>query len=135
VREGATLVVNCKWSFEQLEAYFPSDLKKKIAEKRVRLLTVDATAASEGAGCTPEMLLAALFWPLGLGPTAEIPDGLRYAVKGDLKTLAKTASVLEYPTADWAAAPTDRSGASKRVFGPLRAARKVMDTGAIDQYV
>ena len=80
VRVGATFVVNCRWSAAQLEAYLPTELKRSIASKRVRLLAIDATALSAHSGCTPEALLTALFWPLCHGLEAEVPERLREVV-------------------------------------------------------
>lgn len=134
-RKGATLVVNCRWSFPQLEAYFPAELKRTIAEKNIRLLTIDATTASRDAGCTPELLLSTLFWPLCLGTNVDIPDGLRKLVKCDVSALARTAvaSTMEYPVSDWAELESAFATTTKRVFGPLQPPRRAMDTTAIDQ--
>ena len=52
LQEGGVLLLNSAWSAEDMETALPSELRRKIAEKKIRLYNLDAfkIAASHGLG-------------------------------------------------------------------------------------
>lgn len=52
LKEGGVLLLNSSWTAEEMTEVFPADLRRKIAEKKVRLYNLDAfkIAANHGLG-------------------------------------------------------------------------------------
>jgi len=66
LKEGGTFVLNCKWNKEELDANLPANLKKYIADKKVKLYTIDATdiAVEIGLGNRINMIMQSAFFKL-----------------------------------------------------------------------
>jgi sulfite reductase (NADPH) flavoprotein alpha-component len=50
VKKGATVLLNCPWDAKALEKEMPGTLKKKIADYKIQLFTVDASKVASDAG-------------------------------------------------------------------------------------
>ncbi|MCL2852097.1 MAG: pyruvate:ferredoxin (flavodoxin) oxidoreductase [Defluviitaleaceae bacterium] len=66
IKKGGTFLLNTLWTPEELEANLPADIKKQIAEKGVKLYTINATdiAKELGLGGRVNTVLQAAFFKI-----------------------------------------------------------------------
>ena len=66
VKPGGTLLLNCPWTQEQLEAHLPAHAKRAIALKGLKLYTIDAVRIADelGLGTHFNMVLQSAFFHL-----------------------------------------------------------------------
>ncbi len=86
VKEGGTLLINCPWTGEELEAHLPAAAKRVIAERGIRLFTIDAAgiAGKLGLGGHFNMVLQSAFFHLM--PVIPVEDAVRYMKEAATKT-------------------------------------------------
>ena len=86
VKEGGTLLINCPWTGEELEAHLPSAAKRVIAKRGIRLFTIDAAgiAGKLGLGGHFNMVLQSAFFHLM--PVIPVEDAVRYMKEAATKT-------------------------------------------------
>ena len=86
VKPGGTLLINCPWTDHELEAHIPARTKREIANKGIRLYTIDAgkIAGELGLGGHFNMVLQAAFFKLM--PVIPLEDAVRYMKEAATKT-------------------------------------------------
>ena len=86
VKPGGTLLVNCPWSGEELDAHFPPSAKREIAKRKIRLYTIDATKIAQelGLGGHFNMVLQAAFFKLM--PVIPVEEAVGYMKAAAEKT-------------------------------------------------
>lgn len=89
---GGTLLLNCGWTSEELDLHIPAAVRRQIAEKDIRLFTIDANQIAQNLGLgshTNTVLQAAFFALMEVIPTAQALDLIKeatrktYFAKGD----------------------------------------------------
>ena len=84
IKPGGTLLLNCGWSPEELDVQLPAKVRRQIAEKRIRLVTLDATAIAHELGLgnyTNTLLQAAFFAVSGIVPVETALEEMRTAIR------------------------------------------------------
>lgn len=64
LKEGGTFLLNCPWDVDNLDHYIPAKMKKDLADKKARLVVIDAIGLARMAGLgnrTNTILQAAFF--------------------------------------------------------------------------
>ena len=86
VKPGGTLLINCPWNMAELEKHIPANAKREIANKDIRLYTIDATkiARDLGLGGHFNMVLQSAFF--NLMPVIPVEDSVRYMKAAAEKT-------------------------------------------------
>ena len=101
--ESGTLLLNCTWSADELEANLPKHVRRQIAEKKIRLYTINANkiAMELGLGShTNTILQAAFFALMEVIPTEEALELVKaatrktYFTKGD-DVIAKNIAAID----------------------------------------
>ncbi|MFW5488126.1 MAG: pyruvate:ferredoxin (flavodoxin) oxidoreductase [Desulfovibrio sp.] len=66
IKDGGVFVLNCPWTVDQMESELPAAMRRVLAEKNIRLYTVDAVkiAASVGLGGRINMIMQTAFFKL-----------------------------------------------------------------------
>ena len=66
VKKGGKLLLNCTWSKEELNTELPASVRRLIAERNVRLYTINATAIAQelGLGSHTNTVLQAAFFKI-----------------------------------------------------------------------
>ena len=83
MKEGATLLLNCTWSDEELETELCAQVKRDIYEKNIKLYTINATKIGAELGLgnhTNTILQAAFFSLMEVIPKAQAIDEMKKAV-------------------------------------------------------
>ena len=93
VKPGGTFLLNCAWKDEELDHYLPAEVKRYIAENRIRFYTCDAVSIAQkiglGARRTNSVLQAAFFKLAEIIPIEEATEYMKamidrsYRKKGD----------------------------------------------------
>ena len=84
IKDGGTFVLNCPWSAEELEKELPGDMKKAIADKKLKFYTIDAVALAGkvGLGGRINMIMQTAFFKLAdVIPVDEAISFLKAAIK------------------------------------------------------
>ncbi len=86
IKPGGTLLLNCPWSAEELEAHLPAAARRTIAERKIRVFTIDAVkiAGELGLGSHFNMVLQSAFFHLM--PVIPEEDAIRYMKDAAAKT-------------------------------------------------
>ena len=66
IKDGGTFVLNCPWDLAGLNEHLPGSLKRTIAEKKLKLYTIDAVkiAGDVGLGGRINMIMQTVFFKL-----------------------------------------------------------------------
>ncbi len=83
IKEGGIFVINCKWNRSELETKLPATLRREIAEKKLRLYTIDAEAVAikNGLGQRINMIMEAVwFHLLNILPDTEAISALKESI-------------------------------------------------------
>jgi len=66
IKEGGTFLLNSAWSVEEMEQHIPGDVKKVIADKKIKFYNVDAVkiGAAVGLGTRINMIMQTCFFKL-----------------------------------------------------------------------
>ncbi len=66
IKEGGTFVLNSSWSLDEMEEKFPANLKRKIAENKLKFYNIDAVkiAKEVGLGQRINMVMQTVFFKL-----------------------------------------------------------------------
>ncbi|KAH3758557.1 pyruvate:ferredoxin oxidoreductase [Pelomyxa schiedti] len=124
IKNGGIFVLNSSWKTTDMEAVLPGQLKRDIAQKRVRFYNIDASSIAEsvGLGRRINTVMQAVFFQLsGVLPFEEAVGLLKaavtktYKIKGDavvdmnIKAIqAAREALIEIPVpASWATAPIE----------------------------
>ncbi len=92
LKPGATFLLNCMWSEEELDAMLPVAMKQQLAKKNIKFYTIDATKLAVQAGMGNRIntiMQAAFFKVANLIPYAEAEQYMKeyakktYGKKGD----------------------------------------------------
>ena len=127
IKEGGTFVLNAPWkTVEELEKNLPPAMKHQIAEKKVKLYVIDASAVAQKVGLRQRinMVMQAVFFKLSKvlpedQATQLIADNIRkrYAKKGEevvnmnitaMEQAGKELVEIDYPSS-WISCPCLRS--------------------------
>jgi pyruvate-ferredoxin/flavodoxin oxidoreductase len=78
IKDGGTFLVNCQWSFEELEEHLSADAKKYMYDHKINLYTINAIdlAQKVGMGKRTNTVLQSAFFALANVLPAE--DALKY---------------------------------------------------------
>ncbi|HWR61752.1 MAG TPA: pyruvate:ferredoxin (flavodoxin) oxidoreductase [Clostridia bacterium] len=78
LKEGGTFVLNCKWNKEELEANLPANLKKYIADHKIKFYTINATdlGVEIGLGNRINMIMQSAFFKLA--NVIPLEDAVKY---------------------------------------------------------
>lgn len=82
-KEGASVLIACSWKGEELERHLTNTFKKKAAEKKIHLYTIDSTAiaAELGLGSRTNTILQAAFFKIAnIIPIDEAVDYMKKAI-------------------------------------------------------
>ncbi|MDO4764740.1 MAG: pyruvate:ferredoxin (flavodoxin) oxidoreductase [Eubacteriales bacterium] len=74
LKKGGAFLLNTKWSVKELDTHLPAKLRREIAEKEIRLFTIDARdhAESIGLGSRINTIMQSAFFAIaGVIPTEE----------------------------------------------------------------
>lgn len=74
LKKGGAFLLNTKWSAKELDTHLPAKLRREIAEKEIRLFTIDARdhAESIGLGSRINTIMQSAFFAIaGVIPTEE----------------------------------------------------------------
>ncbi len=100
---GGTFLLNCSWSQEELEEHIPADVRRKIAEKKIKFYMIDANKIAQELGLgshTNTVLQASFFALMQVIPTEEALDMIKaetrksYFTKGD-EVIAKNIAAID----------------------------------------
>jgi len=71
IKQGGTVVLNCAWTPEELNAELPESVKSQIAREGASLYTIDATKVAQdaGLGLRINMVMQSCFFHL-----SEVPN-------------------------------------------------------------
>ena len=86
LKPGGVFLLNCPWTAQDLEQYLPARVKRAVAERGIRLYTIDATAIARELGLgnrTNTVLQAAFFKLSGVLP---LEDAVRFMKEAINKT-------------------------------------------------
>ncbi len=66
IKEGGTFLLNCPWTVEEMDEHLPGDMRKTIADKKLKFFTVDAIkiAQNVGLGGRINMIMQTCFFKL-----------------------------------------------------------------------
>jgi len=84
IKPGGTFLLNSHWTLEDMEAQFPAEVKRIIADKQIKVFNVDAVkiAAKVGLGGRINMIMQTAFFQLAqVLPVAEAIDLLKKEIK------------------------------------------------------
>ena len=84
IREGGTFLLNSPWTVEDMEKNIPAAMRRTIAEKKLKVFTVDAVkiAAGVGLGNRINMIMQTAFFKLsGVLPFQEAIDLLKKEIQ------------------------------------------------------
>ena len=103
VKPGGCFLLNCSKTDEELESWLPASLKRTLAQKKIRLCVINATAIAMRLGLgshTNTVLQAAFFAVSGLVDATEALEAMKaaakksYFAKGE-QVVAKNVSAIE----------------------------------------
>ncbi len=136
IKRGGKLLLNCTWNEEELNTEIPAKVRRQIAERKIRLFTINATAIAQELGLgshTNTVLQAAFFKISELMPVDVALDKMKkaaekaYFTKGS-SVVKKNVDAIEFGAqnvvevtvpADWANAegemPSLRDGSEPAV--------------------
>ncbi len=89
IKQGGTLLLNCRWTPEELEKQLPASVKRGLAEKQAKLYIIDANkiARELGLGNHASMVLQAAFFRLA--DIIPIEEAVGYMKKAAEKSFGK----------------------------------------------
>ena len=89
IKQGATFVLNCSWSLEEMEKHLPNSIKKTIAERNLKFYTIDAVKIAEevGLGGRINMVMQSAFFKLA--NVLPVEEAINYLKKAIEKTYGK----------------------------------------------
>ena len=89
LKQGGTILLNCRWKAEELDAKLPSSVKRGLAEKQAKLYLIDANtiAGDLGLGNHASMVLQAAFF--SLAEIIPIEEAVSYMKKAAEKSFGK----------------------------------------------
>ncbi len=66
IRQGGAFLLNCSWNEQELETHLPNSVKRVLAQKKVRLYTIDATTIAReiGLGNRTNTIMQAAFFKI-----------------------------------------------------------------------
>ncbi|MDD2502713.1 MAG: pyruvate:ferredoxin (flavodoxin) oxidoreductase, partial [Clostridia bacterium] len=78
IKEGGTFVLNCPWTEDELDEKLPAELKKTIADKKLKFYVIDAIkiASDVGLGNRINMIMQSAFFKLA--NVIPLEDAVRY---------------------------------------------------------
>ena len=83
IKDGGVFLLNCTWKGEELKDNLPAQVKRQIAEKNIKLYTIDATGIAKDLGLgnrTNTVLQAAFFKLADVIPVSEAVDYMKKAI-------------------------------------------------------
>ncbi len=83
LKENGTFLLNCEWNDAELEKQLPPAVKRQIAQKRIKLYTINATKIAQELGLrnrTNTVLQAAFFKLAGVLPIDEAAKYMKEAI-------------------------------------------------------
>ncbi len=108
VRDGGSFLLNCSKADSELDAFLPSDVKRALALKHIRLYVIDATAVAQRLGLgnhTNTVLQAAFFASSGIIDVSSALQAMKdaaqktYFAKGD-EVIEKNMKAIECGAAE-----------------------------------
>ena len=84
LKEGGTLLLNCPWEPEELEAKIPAEIRRKLAEKKAQFYIINATKIAEKHHLGSHVnipLQSAFFHLVNLIPIEEAKEYMKEAVR------------------------------------------------------
>ena len=89
VKPGGTFLINCQWTFEELDKHMPAEAKRYIANNNIQLYTVNAIdlAAKIGMGKRTNTILQAAFF--ALAKVMPIDDAVKFMKDAATKSYLK----------------------------------------------
>ena len=103
LKDGGTLLLNCRWTPDELDARLSAAVKRTLAEKHANFYIIDATAIAEKLGLgshTNTVLQSAFFSLMEIIPKNEALDEMKeaarkaYFTKGD-EVIAKNVAAID----------------------------------------
>ena len=89
LKDGGTFVLNCKWSADELEENLPANMKKYIADHKIKFYIINATdiAVEIGLGNRINMIMQSAFFKLA--NVIPIEDAVKYLKESLAETYGK----------------------------------------------
>lgn len=85
LKDGGTFLLNCPWKAEELEEKLPPELKKVLADRKIRFFTIDAAEIGRTTGMGPTrvntILQSAFFSLSGIIPYAKAEEWMKETVR------------------------------------------------------
>ncbi|MGM9683925.1 MAG: pyruvate:ferredoxin (flavodoxin) oxidoreductase [Eubacteriales bacterium] len=103
VKPGGTFLLNCQWTPEELDRHLPSEVKKYIANNKIKFYTVNAIdiAREIGMGKRTNTILQSAFFALAnIMPIAEAVDYMKYMAKKSYLKKGEAVVELNYKAID-----------------------------------
>ena len=114
IREGGAFLLNCPWNEAELEQHLPNSVKRVLAQKKVKLYTIDATTVAREIGLgnrTNTIMQAAFFRIANVIPYDEAVKEMKHFIE---KTFGKKGAEVVNKNC----AAVDRGGEVKEVKVP-----------------
>ena len=89
LKDGGTFVLNCKWNADELEENLPANMKKYIADHKIKFYIINATdiAVEIGLGNRINMIMQSAFFKLA--NVIPIEDAVKYLKESLAETYGK----------------------------------------------
>ena len=103
VKKGGTFVLNCPWPAAELDKHLPSALRRTIAEKELKLYTIDAVkiAGDVGLGGRINMIMQTVFFKLaGVLPVEDAVNQLKKAIDKEYGKKGEKIVQMNYAAVD-----------------------------------
>ncbi len=103
VKPGGKFLLNCQWTFEELDKHLPNSVKKYIADNNIEFYTVNAIdkAREIGMGKRTNTILQSAFFALAnIMPIAEAVDYMKYMAKKSYLKKGEAVVEMNYKAID-----------------------------------
>ena len=94
LRDGGSFLLNCGWTDEELDKHLPGQVKKFIADHKIKLYTIDGITIGKeiGLGSRINTILQAAFFKLA--NVIPVDDAVKYMKDAATKTYGRKGEKL-----------------------------------------
>jgi len=103
VKPGGTFLLNCQWTMEELEKHLPAEVKKYIADNKIKFYTVNAIdkAIEIGMGKRTNTILQSAFFALAnIMPIDQAVEYMKYMAKKSYLKKGEAVVEMNYKAID-----------------------------------
>ncbi|MFH1013330.1 MAG: pyruvate:ferredoxin (flavodoxin) oxidoreductase [Thermoplasmatota archaeon] len=94
IKPKGTFVLNCPWTIAEMDTYLPNNMKRTIAEKKLKFYTIDAVKIAKGIGLGGRinMVMQAVFFKLS--NVLPVDDAMIYLKDAIKKTYGRKGKAI-----------------------------------------